>query len=172
MTFFPTRLQVQWAPSRTLRAANSVVVTFVVVRHRSSAARLHRQSDVTNRGLRVSKATLWPSPNPRSPGRSRMARASSIQFLSGSHSSADLQSVHARKHSAFAVALILAFVAKNPSYRIVQATDTAFRGVVRWRARRQLWWVIKMRVCIKLITRVGYHCWQLLAIAVEVVRLG
>src|SRR6476620_1069359 len=51
MTFFPTRLQVQWAPSRTLRAANSVVVTFVVVRHRSSAARLHRQSDVTNRAL-------------------------------------------------------------------------------------------------------------------------
>jgi len=125
MTFFPTRLQVQWAPSRTLRAANSVVVTFVVVRHRSSAARLHRQSDVTNRGLtELSKATLWPSTNPRSPGRSRMARASLIQFSSGSHSSADLQSVHARKHSAFAVALILAFVAKNPSYRIVQAEQT------------------------------------------------
>jgi hypothetical protein len=53
-----------------------------------------------------------------------MARASLIQFSSGSHSSADLQSVHARKHSAFAVALILAFVAKNPSYRIVQAEQT------------------------------------------------
>jgi hypothetical protein len=112
MTFFPTRLQVQWAPSRTLRAANSVVVTFVVVRHRSSAARLHRQSDVTNRAYRVSK---WPLTNLPGPGRSRMARASSIQFLSGSHSSADLQSVHARKHSALATALILAFVAKNPS---------------------------------------------------------
>src|ERR1700719_4988082 len=97
MTFFPTRLQVQWAPSRTFRAANSVVVTFVVVRHRSITARLHRQSDVTNRAYRVSK---WPLTNPLGPGRSRMARASSIQFLSGSHSSADLQSVHARKHSA------------------------------------------------------------------------
>jgi hypothetical protein len=76
------------------------------------------------RSYRVSKATLWPSTNPRSPGRSKMARASLIQFSSGSHSSADLQSVHARKHSAFAVALILAFVAKNPSYRIVQAEQT------------------------------------------------
>ena len=124
MTFFPTRLQVQWAPSKTFRAANSLVVTLVVLRHRSSAARVHRQSDVTNRAHRVSKATLWPLTNLRGPGRSRMARASSIQFLSGSHSSADLQSVHARKHSAFAVALILAFVAKNPSYRIVQAEQT------------------------------------------------
>ena len=121
MTFFPTRLQVQWAPSRTFRAANSVVVTFVVVRHRSITARLHRQSDVTNRAYRVSK---WPLTNLLGPGRSRMARASLIQFSSGSHSSADLQSVHARKHSAFAAALILAFVAKNPSYRIVQAEQT------------------------------------------------
>jgi hypothetical protein len=56
------------------------------VRHRSSAARLHRQSDVTNRAYRVSKATLWPVTNLPGPGRSRMARASSIQFLSGSHS--------------------------------------------------------------------------------------
>ena len=125
MTFCPTRLQVQWAPSRTLRAANSVVVTFVVVRHRSSAVRLHRQSDVTNRGLtEYRKRLCGPSTNPRSPGRSRMARASLIQFSSGSHSSSDLQSVHARKHSAFAVALILAFVAKNPSCRIVQAEQT------------------------------------------------
>jgi hypothetical protein len=115
MTFFPTRLQAQWAPSRTFRAANSEVVTFVVVRHRSSAARVHRQSDATNRAHRVAKATLWPLTNLPGPGRSRMARASSIQFLSGSHSSADLQSVHARKHSALATALILAFVAKNPS---------------------------------------------------------
>ena len=112
MTFFSTRLQVQWAPSKTFRAANSLVVTLVVLRHRSSAARVHRQSDVTNRAHRVSKATLWPLTNLRGPGRSRMARASSIQFLSGSHSSADLQSVHARKHSALAAALILAFVAK------------------------------------------------------------
>ena len=37
---------------------------------------------------------------------SRAARASSIQFLSGSHSSAGLQSVHARKHNAVAGALI------------------------------------------------------------------
>jgi hypothetical protein len=105
MTFFPTLLKVQWAPSRTFRAANSVVVTFVVV----------RQSDVTNRAHRVSNATFWPLTNLPGSGRSRMARASSIQFLSGSHSSADLQSVHARKHSALATALILAFVAKNPS---------------------------------------------------------
>ena len=99
----------------TFRAANSVVVTFVVVRHRSSAARVHRQSDVTNRAHRVSKADFVAIGQSAGPGRSRMARASSIQFLSGSHSSADLQSVHARKHSALATALILAFVAKYPS---------------------------------------------------------
>ena len=83
-----------------------MVVTFAVVRHRSSAARLHRQSDVTNRA---------PLTNLPGSGRSRMVRASSIQFLSGSHSSADLQSV-----SALAAALVLAFVAKNPSYRVAQ----------------------------------------------------
>jgi hypothetical protein len=108
------------------------------------------------------------------PGRSRMARAFSIQFLSGSHSSADLQSVHARKHSALAMALILAFVAKYPSsiaLRKRSGTETAFVEL-RQPARQQLWWVIKMRVCIKLITSVGYRCWQLLAIAVGVVRLG
>jgi hypothetical protein len=102
-----------------------------------------------------------------------MARASLIQFSSGSHSSSDLQSVHARKHSAFAVALILAFVAKNPSYRIVQAEQTPpFVELCDGRARRQPWWVIKMRVCIKLITRVGYRCRQMLAIAAGVMRLG
>jgi len=42
---------------------------------------------------------------------SRAARASSIQFSSGSHSSADVQSVHAWKHNDFAEALISAFVA-------------------------------------------------------------
>jgi hypothetical protein len=42
---------------------------------------------------------------------SRAARASSIQFSSGSHSSAEVQSVHARKHSDFAEALISALVA-------------------------------------------------------------
>jgi hypothetical protein len=128
MTFFPTRLQVQWAPSRTFRAANSVVVTFAVVRHRSITARLHRQSDVTNRAYRVSK---WPLTNRPGTGRSSMARASSIQFLSGSHSSTDLQSVHARKHSALAVALLLAFVAKYPPpSRCASGTETAVRGVV------------------------------------------
>ena len=29
-----------------------------------------------------------------------------------------------------------------------------------------------MRVCIELITRVGYRCWQPLAIAVGIQRLG
>ena len=42
---------------------------------------------------------------------SRAARASSIQFSSGSHSSAEVQSVHARKHSDLAEALISASVA-------------------------------------------------------------
>jgi hypothetical protein len=42
---------------------------------------------------------------------SRAARASSIQFSSGSHSSAEVQSVHARKHSDFAETLISALVA-------------------------------------------------------------
>src|SRR5208282_6157964 len=55
--------------------------------------------------------------------RSRVTRASSIQFSSGSHSSADLQSVHAREHSAFAAALISAFVAKNPSSIALRRQD-------------------------------------------------
>jgi hypothetical protein len=92
--------------------------------NKASGSGSRRSTPYQPRSYRVSKATLWPSTNPRSPGRSRMARASLIQFSSGSHSSADLQSVHARKHSAFAAALILAFVAKNPSYRIVQAEQT------------------------------------------------
>src|SRR5208282_6455240 len=88
-------------------------VAFVAVGHRPGAARLHRQSGCYQpRSYWVSKATFWPSTNPRSPARSRVTRASSIQFSSGSHSSADLQSVHAREHSAFAAALISAFVAK------------------------------------------------------------
>jgi hypothetical protein len=41
----------------------------------------------------------------RSLSSSRVARASSFQFSSGSHSSADLQSLHARKHSHLAVSL-------------------------------------------------------------------
>ena len=52
----------------------------------------------------------------RSLSSSREARASFIQFSSGSHSSADLQSVHARKHSHLAVALNSAFVTmRSPS---------------------------------------------------------
>jgi len=132
-------------------------VTFVAVDHRSSAARLHRRSGCYQpRPYWVSKATFWPSTNLRSPARSRVTRASSIQFSSGSHSSADLQSVHARKHSAFAAALISAFVAKNPSSIAWRSrTDTGFRRAVRWSARQQPWCVIRMRVCIKLITSAG-----------------
>ena len=47
---------------------------------------------------------------------SRVARASFIQFLSGSHSSADLQSIHAWKHNALAVARTSSSVAMVPSY--------------------------------------------------------
>jgi hypothetical protein len=80
--------------------------------------------------------------------------------------------VQARKHSAFAATLISAFVAKNPSTMALRKQNRhRFRGAVRRPAPRQLWWVIRMRVCIKLITRAGYR-WQLLAIAVGVLRLG